>query len=149
MKKKILILMAAFILIFFAGYANKEGQKVPASVATEFTLDFSHASEVKWEITDTYYKASFIEHGQIMYAFYTSDGERMGIAYNILSDRLPASLLSELKVKYSDYWITDLIHLSIKNDSGFIVTLENGDQKIMLKADENKSWMFYSMSTKN
>ena len=149
MKKKILILMASFTLIFSATYANTKDQKVPVSVTTEFTQDFSHARDVKWEIIDIYYKASFKDHGKLLYAFYTSDGELMGIANNLLSDKLPGTLVSELRIKYTEYWITDLIHFNIKNDPGFIVTLENADQKIMLKADENKSWTFYSMVKKN
>jgi hypothetical protein len=148
MKKNIVILIASLIITFSAAYANGNEKNVPETVTSAFTSDFSHAGNVKWELLDGYYKASFNEHGKTLFAFYTADAEFMGIASNLLSDRLPVSLQSEIKEKYSEYWISDLFHFNIKNTPGYFITLENADQKIMLKAEENKSWSFYSIVKK-
>jgi hypothetical protein len=144
MKKKILMLIASLILIFSASYANNSDRHIPATVSSTFTSDFTHAQNVNWEVIDGYYKASFNDHGITLYAFYTADGEFMGIATYMLSDRLPVALQSAIKEKYSGYWITDLFHFNINNTPGYFITLENADHKIMLKAEENKGWSFYS-----
>jgi len=149
MKKRILILMASFILVLSASYAKANDLLVPQTVSSVFAHDFSHASDVNWVMFDGYYKARFMDHGKILFAFYTPDGELMGTASNILSDRLPVSLQIALKNNYSGYWITDLFHYNINNTPGFFVTLENGDQKIMLKAEENQNWSFYSTVKKD
>ena len=144
MKNKFLILVASLILIFSASYAKGNNNPVPVKVSSMFSSDFSYANNVHWEVMDGYYKASFIEHGKTLYAFYTTDGEFMGLATYISTDRLPATLRSVINEKYSGYWITDLFHSDINNTQGYFITLENADRKFMLKAEENKSWSFYS-----
>ncbi len=144
MKKRILILAASLILIFSVSYANGDSKPVPARVSSVFSDDFFYASNVRWEANGEYYKASFDKHGMTVYAFYTGDGELMGVATYLLSNRLPGNLQSEIQGKYAGYWITDLFQFNINNNVGYFVTLENADRKIMLKAEENKSWSFYS-----
>lgn len=144
MKKKILTLVVSLILIFSVSYAEGNNNPVPAKVSSVFSSDFSLANNVHWEVIDGYYKASFNEHGTTLYAFYTADGEFMGMATYLRSDSLPVDLQSSIKEKYSGYWITDLFHFNIDNTPGYFITLENADHKIMLKADENKTWSFYS-----
>ncbi len=149
MKKKILTLMTALMLIISATYADSADRHIPVSVMSAFRSDFSYASNVNWELFNGYYKASFNEHGITLYAFYTSDGEFMGLATYLLSDRLPISLQSEIKEKYKGYWITDLFHFNINNVPGYFITLENADRKIMLKAEKYNSWSFYSEMKKS
>jgi hypothetical protein len=144
MKKKILTLITALTLIISVSYASNTDRNVPANVASTFHSDFSFASNVNWELFNGYYKASFNEHGITLYAFYTAEGDFMGMAIYMLSDGLPANLKNQIKESYKGYWITDLFHFSINNTPGYFVTLENADRKIMLKAEQNKSWSFYS-----
>jgi len=149
MKKKILTLITALTLIISVSYASTTDRHVPANVASTFHSDFSFASNVNWELFNGYYKASFNEHGITLYAFYTAEGDFMGMAIYMLSDGLPASLKNQIKENYSGYWITDLFHFSVNNTPGYFVTLENADRKIMLKAEQNKGWSFYSEVKKN
>jgi hypothetical protein len=144
MKKKILTLLASLILIISASYANIADRHIPASVTSAFTANFSYASNVSWELFNNYYKASFVEHGTTLYAFYTPEGEFMGLATYMSPDGLPVSLKSAIKENYPGYWITDLFHYNMDSSSGFFITLENADHKIMLKAEQNKAWNFYS-----
>lgn len=144
MKKKILIMVSSLILIFSTSFAGSDSKTIPAKVSAVFSRDFSNAGNVRWEAAGEYYKASFDKRGMTLYAFYTGDGEFMGIASYLLSDRLPGSLQSEIHKKYAGYWITDLFQFNINNAPGYFITLENADHKIMLKAEENKSWSFYS-----
>jgi|WetSurMetagenome_2_1015567.scaffolds.fasta_scaffold310030_1 hypothetical protein len=144
MKKRILILMASFLLIFTATYAHDNNSKIPERIVYEFNRDFFGASNVNWQVTGSYYKASFDEHGKTLYAFYTDDAGFIGVTHSLLSDRLPVSLQSELKTKYSDYWITDLIQFNMNNQPGYYITLQNAGQKIILKSERGQHWQFYT-----
>jgi len=149
MKKKILILMTALMMVFSVTFAKSSDYKVPQTISAVFAHDFSYASDVNWVVFDGFYKASFTDHGKIVFAFYTANGELMGMATNMLSDGLPADLQKSIKNNYSGYWITELFHFNINSTPGYFVTLENGDQQIKLQAEENQSWSIYAVVKKN
>ena len=144
MKKKIIILFVSITLTLSTVYASSKKDRVPESVSSVFNRDFANASNVNWEILNGYYKASFYEHGIVLFAFYTEKADFMGIAKNIISDQLPASLYAKLKKNCSGYWIADLFKSYVNDTPGYFVALENANEKIMLKAERNQSWEFYS-----
>ena len=143
MKKIILTLMTAFFLTITAGYAANKVGDVPQYVESAFNSNFNFAKNVQWQKMDNYYEVIFNQHGRTLFAFYSEDADFMGIANYILSDRLPVSLKADLKTKYSNYWISDLFTYSINDKPGYVVTLENVDQKIMLKSNNGKTWHLY------
>jgi hypothetical protein len=143
MKKRCIILMAAILFTITTTYANTRDGGVPESVVAEFSHTFYQARNAKWEKIDNYYEVTFNQFGTTLFAFYSEDSDFMGIAGYILSDKLPVSLISDLKTKYGNYWITDLFRYNVNETAGYCVTLENGDQKIMLKSDEGQKWYIY------
>lgn len=143
MKKIILTLMTAFVLTITIGYAAKKDGNVPQYVESAFNSNFNFAKNVQWQKMDNYYEVIFNQHGRTLFAFYSEDADFMGIANYILSDKLPVTLKADLKTKYSNYWISDLFTYSINDKPGYVVTLENADQKIMLKSDNGKTWHLY------
>jgi hypothetical protein len=148
MKKKILTCMAAFLLIANILLANTRETAVPESVKTAFSHNFSYATEVHWEGWGNYYKATFRQNDHTLYVFFSDNADLMGIAKNILSDKLPVSLQAGLQNKYSDFWITGLTKYVIADKTGFLVTIENAVEKIVLKATDNRHWQVYSRETK-
>ena len=148
MKKKILMLMAAFILIANILFANTPKNPIPESVISEFGRSFSGAKEVYWEGLGNYYKATFSQNGKELYVFYTDNAEFVGSAKNILSDKLPALLQTSIKNKYPGYWITDLTQYSVVDKTRFLVTIENAAQKIVLKTNDNQHWLVYTKESK-
>ena len=148
MKKKILAYMAAFLLMSNILLANTRETMIPESVASAFNNHFSNATEVQWEGWGNYYKATFRENDYTMYVFYSDNAEIMGIAKNVLSDKLPVLLQAGLKNKYPEFWITELAKYVISDKTGFLVTIENADEKIILKAMDNQRWQVYSKETK-
>jgi hypothetical protein len=148
MKKKIGILMAAFILSAGLLFANSGKNAIPESVVSAFNRGFSCAKEVQWEGYGSYYKVTFNQHGNTLYVFYSDNGELMGTANNILSDKLPDLLQSAIKTKYQGYWITDLVKYDAGDQTGFIVTVENADEKIVLKTSYNHHWQVYTKENK-
>lgn len=148
MKKKILTWIAAFLLIANILLANTGKTMVPESVTAAFNCNFSHATEVHWEGWGNYYKATFKQNDHTLYVFFSDNAELMGIAKNVLSDKLPILLQEGLKNKYSDFWITGLAKYVIADKTGFLVTMENADEKIVLKAMDNQHWQVYSKEIK-
>ena len=148
MKKKILTFMAAFLLVANILLANNRATLVPESVTSAFRYDFSYATEVHWEGWGNYYKVTFRQNDHTMYVFYSDNAELMGIAKNVLSDNLPVLLRAGLKNKYADFWITELSKYVIGDKTGFLVTIENADEKIVLKTNDNQHWQVYSREIK-
>lgn len=148
MKKKMITLMAAFVLIANILFANTRKNLIPESVVSEFSSTFLCAEEVRWQGFGSYYKATFMQNGDELYVFYSDEAEFMGIAKNILSDKLPDLLRARIKDKYQGYWITDLAKYDIANKTGFLVTIENGDEKIVLKTSDSQHWQVYSKEMK-
>jgi hypothetical protein len=148
MKKKIIMLAAAFVLVTNVIFANSDKARIPESVASAFTSTFAHVRDVRWENFGNYFKASFIQKGKTMYAFYSDNAEFMGVAKNILSDGLPGMLQAEIKSKYPGYWITDLAKYQVGDKNGFLITLENADKKIVLKTEDNQHWQIYTKAIK-
>ena len=56
------------------------------------------------------------------------------VVHNILSDKLPAKLLTTIKKNYSSYWITSLYKETMNGKVSYHITVENPDQIIKLSA---------------
>ena len=145
---KILTCIAAFLLMANILLANTRETRVPETVASAFSYDFSYATEVYWEDWGNYYKATFRQNDHTVFVFYSENAELMGIARNVLSDKLPPLLQADLKNKYADFWITGLAKYVIEDKTGFLVTIENADEIIVLKTNDNQHWQVHSREIK-
>jgi len=148
MKNKILTCIAAFLLMTNILLANTRETNVPESVTAAFNNHFSYATDVQWEGWGTYYKATFRQNDHTLYVFFSDNAELMGIAKNVLSDKLPVLLRAGLKDKFPDFWITELVKYDIADKTRFLVTIENADEKIVLKTNDNQHWQVYSREIK-
>jgi len=70
------------------------------------------------------------------------------VVQNILSDRLPARLLSPIKKNYKDYWITDLNKKTSNGKVSYCITMENADRKITMNATPSANWSVTRVVTK-
>ena len=143
--KKIIVTLAIALstLSSFAGEV-----KVSSKVLDAFNSSFASATEISWTSTSNYYKASFVFNEQHVFAFYSADGELMGLTRNISSLDLPLTLQTSLKKDYSNYWISDLFEVSNSEGTGYYITVENADSKIVLKSTGGESWKTYQKKTK-
>ncbi len=143
--KKIIVTLAVALstMCSFAGEV-----KVSSRVLDAFNSNFASAKEVSWTATNSYYKASFVFNDQYVFAFYGTDGELMGLTRYISSVDLPITLQAGLKKDYSNYWITDLFEVSNNEGTGYYITLENADSKVVLKSTGGENWKTYQKKTK-
>jgi len=142
MKKRILIfaLLLTGISYSFANTTDGINKKAVAS----FNKDFSNARDTKWESKTGFVLATFSIQNEVMFAYYSTDGELIAVARNILSDKLPISKLLSLKKDYADYWITNLFEVSSNGETSYYASIENADEKLVLKSFDQGSWDVHS-----
>lgn len=68
---------------------------------------------------------------------------------NILSNQLPARLLTTIKKGYKDYWITDLYKEVSNGKVAYHITLENADQKVQLNTSHSINWALARVVSKD
>jgi hypothetical protein len=145
MKK--IILTIAIAVCSLAVFANETN--VNASVLNTFSKDFAGATEVNWTSSSQFYKASFVYNAQHVTAFYSFDGEMLGLARNISSLDLPMHLQTSLKKDYGGRWISELFELSNAEGTSYYITLEQADSKLILKSEDGSSWSVYKKAVKS
>ncbi|MGZ3923455.1 MAG: hypothetical protein ACXVBJ_06765 [Flavisolibacter sp.] len=85
---------------------------------------------------------------QFKNAFYAPNGELIVVTQNIVSEQLPLRLLIDLKKNYSAYRISELFEIVNGTDDDYYVTLENVDEKLILKAKSTTGWKPYKKIVK-
>lgn len=121
---------------------------VSADVMKLFQQTFVNAKEATWTVSQNHYKVEFLLNDQTITAFYSHQGEFIGVTRNISSLQLPIMLQTELKKEFAHYWISELFELSNQSGAEYYVTVENADSKIVLKASGNSNWTTYQKSRK-
>ena len=144
MKKMIL----ALALVFTISSAFASDVTVTKQVLKSFNSNFSNAMDITWTETDTYYKAAFTLNDQKVFAFFTLDGEYLGLTRYISSLQLPLNLHSNLKKHYSQKWITDLFEVANDEGTTYYITVEDADTKLVLKSTPGSEWHVYKKSEK-
>lgn len=139
MKKSILSMALVLLLGVSSTFAN-DSEGVNQKVASSFKKEFANAKDVKWETSKDYVKATFTLNGQVLFAYYSENGDMLAMTRNITSSQLPIVLLNDLKKEYSNFWITDLFEMAAGNETAYYVTLESADSIVVLKSNNSTSW---------
>ena len=141
--KKIILAIVALVLVTatstFAHVTNNE-TKVDERVERSFKKEFSSAIGTSWSKINDVYKVQFELNGQIMFAFLNEEGLVLGAYRNILTSQLPMSLSKSLKEDYTGYWISELFEMAKDNQTNYFITIENGEQKIVLRSENANFW---------
>jgi hypothetical protein len=144
--KKILFATAFLLSISFATMANNGKSTDPKAIAA-FKKDFSGANDASWEEASDFSKVTFTINGSTLFAYYSANGELIAASRNISPSQLPINLFTGLKNEYSSYWISDLFEMSRNNSTRYYVTLENANEKKILRST-SWGWETYSSSIK-
>jgi len=147
MKKLMTAIALGLVLMANSAFAGKN-ENVNYKVENAFKQEFTQAKEVSWEKANNYYRAAFKMNDEIMTAYFTPDGELMGVIHNMLSTQLPVNLQVSLKKEYDGYWITELFELAKTDSHSYFVTLHNADQVVTLQSSDGTTWSVYSKAKK-
>jgi hypothetical protein len=148
MKKVILAAVLSSVLLVNAAFANKndnanKNENVSYKVEAAFKQEFAQAKDVSWQKTDNYYKAVFKMNNELVNAYFTPEGEMLGITHNMLSTQLPINLQTSLRKEYDGYWITELFEFSRQDANGYFITIENADRVLILQSTDGSTWSTY------
>lgn len=145
--KKIILSVALMVSVGIAS-VFAETPEVNSKVLATFKNQFPSASESEWSIGNDYYKVSFIYNDNYVNAYYSTEGDFLATIRHISSVNLPMMLQTSLKNDYAHFWISDLYELAKYDGSSYYVTIENADQKIVLKSVNGGSWTVYKKTGK-
>ncbi len=146
--KKMILSLAAVMMMGFSVFANGKDDVVTQEARDAFKKDFATASNIRWEERNNFLKATFSFNGQVLTAYYFSNGDLQAVVRNITSDQLPINLITSLRRDYAAFWITDLFEISSDGETTYYVTMENSDKKVVLKSDDLSTWQVYSKERK-
>lgn len=143
---KQLVMALAFLVSTTAAFANETS--INSNALNSFKKEFAAAQDAKWADRGEFYEVNFTLNGKYITVFYSTEGQRMGVARNLPSTELPVLLQNDIASNYKSYWISGLFELTNAEGTSYYVTLENADSKLMLKSNDAHSWNKYSKSAK-
>jgi len=144
--KKIMITLMLASAVMTNVFGSED--KVSPQVLQAFNSKFQKAHTITWTAAGNYYQASFNYSGNWMYARYTKDGKFISVTRNVNSAELPFYLQNSIKNRHAGYWISDVVEESNKSGFTYYITLENADQKIVLKSKSGSDWVLNQKSDK-
>jgi opacity protein-like surface antigen len=131
MKKMILaaLLVAALGTSAFAADVNKVNSRVLSS----FESKFANAEHVLWTSRETYNKVTFTVADEKVEAFFAVDGDLIGYSRKADFKSLPLNAIQKIKKDYKNYNVTETIEFTQNEEKAYYVSLENGDNKLVLE----------------
>ena len=138
--KKMIVTLAIMVTAFTA-FAGEE--KINKKVLQAFNTEFTTAQDVKWTVGENYFKAEFTYNEQYIFAYYSPEGELLGLTRYISTRDLPVYLQSKLKANFKEYWVADLFEVAKDESTSYYITLENADTKLVLKSSGGEDWKVF------
>jgi hypothetical protein len=86
--------------------------------------------------------------GRILTNEGTPSKKNASVVHNIVSDKLPAKLLTSIKKDYKSYWITGLYKEDANGKTSYHITIENADQVVTMTAT-GSNWSIVRAVTKD
>jgi hypothetical protein len=149
MNLKPLTTLALAIAVTLSSFAGSKENTVNDKVKSAFSEKFTEATDVSWNSTSSYLKATFRMNDQSMFAYYSPEGNLLGVSRNLSAPTLPLKLNAELKKMSASGWITELFEYASEDENAFYATIENADQKIFLRSSSNNNWSVIKKEKKN
>ena len=137
MKKVILLATSAFLFLSTT-FANVDPDRedVNEKVLKVFEATFPVVTDVKWKEYTDYYSASFKQNGIQTEVRYDKEGNFISSLRYYKEERLPLSILTQLKKRYSSRNIFGVTELTVGSDVAYFVTLEDEKTWLVVKADQ-------------
>ena len=124
--KKLFVTVAVAVMVGLTSFAA-DITKVSSKVRTAFEKEFTTATNVSWEILkgENIYHASFVYAGEVMEAYYSTDGEMIAAARHISESKLPLLVNKSLKENFGQYSVKQISEYMTTESTSYIVSLEN------------------------
>ena len=135
--KKMILLAAGALLLVSTSFAkvDPDREDVNEKVLKVFENTFPVVTDVRWKEYTDYYSASFKQNGIQTEVRYDKDGNFISSLRYYKEERLPLSVLTQIKKKYSSRTVFGVTELTTGNDVAYFVTLEDEKTWLVVKAD--------------
>ncbi|MEN9684299.1 MAG: hypothetical protein RLZZ28_85 [Bacteroidota bacterium] len=121
------LLLAALIVVAAGSSAFAlDVNTLNAKVKTNFEARFYGAQNVQWKLQEDFIKASFTYADQPVEAFFTTDGELIGLSRKMDYQKLPLNALQKIKTDYARYQVVEAIEFEREGDKNYYVSLKEG-----------------------
>ena len=140
--KKIILSTAIMLALFSAAFANYPDKATDRATAS-FHKDFISVSALRSEVINNHVRVTFQENNETRFAYYDFQGNLIGVVQHILTSDLPNDLQKDIRKHYSNYWVTELFHVSTEEGEYYYLQLTNADEIIVLSSDGSYGWHRY------
>jgi len=135
-----------------------EGDIVSVKAKSSFYVDFGDIPGAKWKRVGMFDEVIFNKDGKEMKAFYDFDSELVGTTQKKTFDDVPARGQKEIKSKYKDYSIGDVIFfddnefnetdmllygIQFEDEDNYFVELTKGNSEIVVRVNTRGDVYFF------
>jgi hypothetical protein len=148
--KKFITLTLAIVFIGTTAFADTNN-KASYSSTTNFYAQHSDASDISWSSDGKFDKASYMENGVKSEAFYTTDGELVGISKNFAFDKLPKSALQTITTKftYPSFSLENCIAFeNTDGDTTYFISMNGEKENLILEVSQYGAVSVFSREKK-
>jgi hypothetical protein len=137
--KKVILLATAALLFVSSSFArvDPDREDVNEKVLKVFEATFPIVTDVKWKEYTDYYSASFKQNGIQTEVRYDKEGNFISSLRYYKEERLPLSILTQIKKKFATKTVFGVTELTTGNDVAYFVTLEDEKTWVVVKADQS------------
>lgn len=130
--KKLFIAVLMTAAISTSAFAT-DVNKVSYQILNSFQNEFSEATQVEWSFTSKYTKATFILAEEQIEAFYSADGEQIGVSRKVDLKKLPIKAVQKIKKSFADFNIKEVIEFDQNGEKNYYVSLNKGNKTEVLQ----------------
>lgn len=145
--------MKTFLLTAFIALASSYGFAAPLKgTDTQKTQDsknkYPFLVPAKFNFSCDYVKATFVSDNVVHEAYYSQDGELVGISKATSLQALPEVVKTKLSTEYAAFNLKEAIQFDGFEESAIFVSAENDKQHLILKVSNETVEIFKTTSKK-
>lgn len=131
--KKLILTAVTVLSLTATAFATDGIKRVNHKVLKQFQTQYAEASDVNWNVTADYVKASFLHEDAKVEAFYSMDGEFIGQSSAATLQNLPRKAAKEISSKYANYIVTEVIEFTTSTELNYFISLKSNGERVVLK----------------
>lgn len=114
-------------------YIDQSGSTVRPKVINTFMQTFDSPTDVKWNLNESQYLASFKDNGQLCKALFNLKGGMLYCMKYGTQENLPREVYRLVKSTYIDYDISIVTEVMTPEAQAWVVNLEDKDNLVIAK----------------
>jgi hypothetical protein len=131
MKRSIIVFAAILTVITTTAFVGAKPGGNPAEAT--FQKEFSGATNVEWTQAKDVISVSFVLSDSRILAYFTTDGELIGTARNVLFNQLPLAVIKEINNRYGNAPISDIIEYTSGMDTFYGMYVDTPTKHLKIK----------------